>query len=469
MSSPSILWITLESLRWDHTTFAGHERSTTPNLQDLASQDDGFVSDQCYSHGIYTRSSTASILTGRAPSNHGVGMYRSRLPESIDTIPRQLADQGYWNICISPNGHISEATGLDRGFDEFRFITSSTIRKELPYRSLGKYLLNIYEHSGGLTTETSHHSISYLKNQLASRYLKQAQNKTDPLFLYMHYGDSHHPYVPPISWREEFSEDLSMSVNEAIEVATDMKENILKRIARGSDFSDQEWNAIRVLYDTLVAYVDHMIGQIIDEAIELLDDPIIVVTGDHGEHFGERGLIGHRLGVTRTLTNVPLLIYGLDVEVSRRDTVQHADIWKLLSDKINAEIDAPVAVNPSESPREYAVVQKGGERTSKNLDKIQDINPKFSREEFYERDLTALVGESWIYYRPTARSAGALVSVDEDRTAIEDPEREEKLDLWYREWYEENGHPVQTNDDTEERAVENEVKENLKNMGYLVE
>jgi hypothetical protein len=59
--------------------------------------------------------------------------------------------------------------------------------------------------------------------------------------------------------------------------------------------------------------------------------------------------------------------------------------------------------------------------------------------------------------------------VDEDWTAVEDPEWEEKFDSWYKEWYEKNGHPVQTDDDTEERAVENEVKENLKNMGYLVE
>jgi len=469
MPSRDILWISLESIRWDHTNFADHGRNTTPHLQDLASRDDGFASNQCYAHGIYTRSATASILTGRAPSNHGVGMYRTRLPESIDTIPEKLSDEGYWNVCISPNGHISKATGLDRGFDEFRFITSSTIREELSYRTLGKYLVNLYEHSGGLTTETSHHSISFLKNQLASEYLQQAHDKADPLFLYMHYGDTHHPYVPPVYWRGEFSEDLSMSLGEAIDVATEMKNNILERIATGCDFSDEEWNAIRVLYDTLIAYVDYMMGQVVDEAIEFLDDPIIVVTADHGEHFGEHGLIGHRLGVTTALTHVPLVIYGSDAEVSSQDTIQHADVWELISREIELDLDVPVGMDPTGSPREYAVVQKGGEWTSKNLDEIQDINAEFQRDEFYERDLTAIIDKAYIYYRLVDSSSGDLAHVGDEWTTVEDPVREEQFDSWYIEWYEDNGQPVATDPDTEEREVDEDVKENLENMGYLVE
>jgi uncharacterized sulfatase len=260
-----------------------------------------------------------------------------------------------------------------------------------------------------------------------------------------------------------------MSLGEAIDVAMGMKNNILERIAKGCDFSDQEWNAIRVLYDTLIAYVDHMMGQVVDEAIELLDDPIIVVTADHGEHFGEQGLIGHRLGVTNALTHVPLVIYGSDIEVSSQDIIQHADVWELISREIEVDLDVPVSVDPSGSPREYAVVQKGGERTSKNLDEIQDINAGFHRDQFYERDLTALIDEAYIYYRLVDSSAGELVYMGEECTTVEDSVREDKLDSWYREWYEENGQPVQTDGDTDKREVEVDVKENLENMGYLVE
>jgi hypothetical protein len=49
---------------------------------------------------------------------------------------------------------------------------------EVDYPLLGKYLLNLFENSGELTTETSQHSISYLNNDLAKDYVDQAATWT---------------------------------------------------------------------------------------------------------------------------------------------------------------------------------------------------------------------------------------------------------------------------------------------------
>ncbi|MFC7028079.1 sulfatase-like hydrolase/transferase [Halomicroarcula sp. GCM10025710] len=72
MVQRDIIWISLESVRQDHTTLGGHERDTTPNLARLAGEPGGAVFENCFSHGIWTRTSSTSILTGRAPSDHGV-------------------------------------------------------------------------------------------------------------------------------------------------------------------------------------------------------------------------------------------------------------------------------------------------------------------------------------------------------------------------------------------------------------
>jgi membrane-anchored protein YejM (alkaline phosphatase superfamily) len=66
-------------------------------------------------------------------------------------------------------------------------------------------------------------------------------------------------------------------------------------------------------YLNSVHYVDGLIGQALT-AIEdrgLLDDSIIVVTGDHGQEFNDSGLNywGHGSNFTRHQTNVPLLVY----------------------------------------------------------------------------------------------------------------------------------------------------------------
>ena len=47
-----IIWITLESIRQDHTTMDGYRRDTTPYLQSLADRSDGATFDSCFSHDI---------------------------------------------------------------------------------------------------------------------------------------------------------------------------------------------------------------------------------------------------------------------------------------------------------------------------------------------------------------------------------------------------------------------------------
>jgi arylsulfatase A-like enzyme len=59
-----------------------------------------------------------------------------------------------------------------------------------------------------------------------------------------------------------------------------------------------------------VAYVDSRLGMLMDElrARGLYDDALVIVTSDHGEAFGERGLIDHGVSVYEDQVGVPLLI-----------------------------------------------------------------------------------------------------------------------------------------------------------------
>lgn len=71
MSRPSIVWITTDSVRADHTSLCGYQRETTPNLQTFANEDESQSFRRSFAHAIWSLPSVASILTGRYPSNHG--------------------------------------------------------------------------------------------------------------------------------------------------------------------------------------------------------------------------------------------------------------------------------------------------------------------------------------------------------------------------------------------------------------
>ncbi|WP_241982761.1 sulfatase-like hydrolase/transferase, partial [Halorubrum sp. ASP121] len=66
------------------------------------------------------------------------------------------------------------------------------------------------------------------------------------------------------------------------------------------------------VYDCSVRYVDEQIGRIIDHlrAEGELERSLIVVTGDHGEGFGEFGKFGHADELWDTLIAVPLILYA---------------------------------------------------------------------------------------------------------------------------------------------------------------
>ncbi len=66
----------------------------------------------------------------------------------------------------------------------------------------------------------------------------------------------------------------------------------------------------RDAYDNCLAYVDHRLGELIDDLDRrgVLDQTLVIVTADHGEGFGEHGLFDHGESLYATEIRVPLLI-----------------------------------------------------------------------------------------------------------------------------------------------------------------
>ena len=63
-------------------------------------------------------------------------------------------------------------------------------------------------------------------------------------------------------------------------------------------------------YDETLRLVDREVGRLLEklEARELLENTAILISADHGESLGERGIIGHGLYVWEPVVRVPLLM-----------------------------------------------------------------------------------------------------------------------------------------------------------------
>jgi Flp pilus assembly protein TadD len=89
-----------------------------------------------------------------------------------------------------------------------------------------------------------------------------------------------------------------------------------------------------------VAYVDAQLGRLFAELEkrQLLDKTLIILTGDHGESFGEHGETFHGYFAYNTTLRVPLIISVPGAKAVRvKDAVSHIDIFPTVCDVLGLE------------------------------------------------------------------------------------------------------------------------------------
>lgn len=465
MTRRDVVWITLESVRFDHTSLGDYEYDTTPNLAELAA--DGASFSDCFSHDVWTRSATASILTGQAPSAHRTWSNDAKLPETIRTIPEAFQEAGYRTACISPNPNISPATGLDRGFEHFSEFTELSMPKLVEEAGIGpvlNWLAGFRQHTGGVTTDGSEHCYGYLETAVAKQQIRRAADNEENLFLYLHQGDPHHAYVPPLAWRDRVESRIPMGMSEAIDLALDMSDRLHEYIARDPPLTDEERTTLLALYDACIAYVDRLTGDLVEYAQTHLDEPIIVVTGDHGELFCERGLLAHMLTTDSAVSNVPMVVSGLDGLDEYDGLIQPADVMASIREEVGIDHPVPIGQDVRTAPRTVAVTQRGGQRAKTKLAKITAHNDAFPADDYGHEDTTALRTDQWVYR--TAEDRSALVERGDGVTDISDdhPEVETRLATEASSWLESYGQSV---GDAGSASFDEAAKSNLRELGYL--
>lgn len=439
---------------------ANYVRDTTPHLQRIAESANGQSFSKCFSHGINTRVSSASILTGTHPSHHSV--WDHAVPAQLRTVPELFADCGYHTACISRNSNISSAVGLDRGFDDFTLLMPSNLHKEVGIDTLAKYLVNLRTHSAGFALDKMKHSTPFIVNDTAKKTLRSFEGDTEPFFLYLHYNEPHRPYYPPLPYLDEYTDDLDMTGREAGELALDAHRNVHEEIAHGCSFSEEEWDAIKAMYDAEVAYTDECIGRLFDFVQSLdLGETIFVVTADHGELLGEHGLLGHVLVPDDAAINIPMVVHGFgDIDHQHDELVQHTDLMKTLVANAGGNTDQFHGVDLRSDSREHVIAQ----RREATFDFYEKYNSEFDTSKFHTPVTTTLRTEDFKLHYSEEKTE--LHRLPDEETAVNDQylDTVEALESEVISLLENEARPL----DNDTKANYSEaMKEHLADMGYV--
>lgn len=149
----------------------------------------------------------------------------------------------------------------------------------------------------------------------AIEWLEKQEDR--PFFMYVNLQNSHLPYRIPAGFPRRFApESIDFTI-------------------RFGYFPRDKVKVVKDIYADSLAYVDAQIGRLIEYLTHrgMMEESIIVVTGDHGQAFYEHDFAAHSNKLFEEVVRVPLIVYapGLEGGVDHR-AAQHVDIAPTILD-----------------------------------------------------------------------------------------------------------------------------------------
>ncbi|MFC7008670.1 sulfatase family protein [Halalkalicoccus salilacus] len=416
---------------------------------------------------MWSLPSVASILSGTYPSHHGTGLHNEVLPSEIRTVPERFSKAGFHTVGLSTNPWFSADTGLNRGFDEFDSFSIRSLLSEAGPMKILSFLKNLQAYSAGFSTTKRKHSPDFLFNEVVKQRLSELATSDQPFFLCAHYHGVHHPYYPSPTFRDRFSDLLPLSADDAADIAFQRTEDPYQEIAASCPYSEEEWGAIRNMYDALLFQIDSLLYRLIAHIDDLGidDETIIVITSDHGDLLGEYDLLSHKLVLHDALISVPLVVRGSKSFPERDDQlIQHIDVLQTLMQELNIPTDGMHGVNLSEESREFTISQRGQQTMQKTLDRVHEFNPAFNHDYVYSGLTTALRTRDWKYIQGDEEAA--LYELPNEETNLLDvyPDRADEFNTRLAEWMQEYGQPLYSD---KRSKFSSTVQDRLADLGYV--
>jgi len=326
--APSVLLVSVDTLRADHLGAYGFASDTSPHLDALAAESALF--ERAIAASSRTAPSHASMMTSRWVREHSIGHHNgsTRLAETETTLAASFRQAGYATAAFISNSMLQRRVGLDRGFDHYD--------DELPHRESNR--ADAFERRADRTTAR------------ASAWLSEPRDA--PFFLWVQYNDPHGPYTPPPPYDERFQ--LTGAPDEAPLPVLYVQRGWFGIPAYQALPGLRRPSQYRSRYAGEIRYFDEWLGRLLAAAEGAAGgrELAVLLTADHGESLGEEDFyFSHGHATTPDLSHVPFLLRAPGVAPERRsELAHHVDILPTLLDLAGLPIPADargIALGPA--------------------------------------------------------------------------------------------------------------------------
>jgi choline-sulfatase len=247
---PSVILISIDTLRADHLSAYGYSKIRTPHIDAFA--DGGTLFAHAEAQVPLTLPSHTSLFTSTYPFQNLIEENGERVPADAVTLAAVLQSHGYKTGAFIGSDFLGRRYGLDQGFDEY----------DSPF--------------GEQTTGVRNPLAASLRRDgaLVVRAARQWLNahRDQSVFVFIHLFDLHVPYTLP------------------------------PEVARKQGISR---------YDAQLTYVDQVLGRFQQDLKQdgWWDKSLVLVFGDHGEGLGDHRETDHGYYIYESTLHVPLIVH----------------------------------------------------------------------------------------------------------------------------------------------------------------
>ncbi len=369
LSGLNFLLITSDQQHW-MTIGYNDPNIHTPNLDRLGKR--GIIFDRAYCPNPTCTPTRASLITGMMPSQHGAYVLGTKLPETVHTVGEDFSANGYATALVGkahfqPFEGTAEYPSLEAypilqdldfwkdfhgpfyGFNHIELARNHgdephvgqhyVLWMEEKLKAEGKDAKSwknwfrkptgTSEAQYGLWNLPEEYHLNTWIAERTNKLLEEYAGDKKPFFMWASFFDPHPPYLVSGKWAKMY-DPKKMEVPEIVQGELDDMPPIYKKTQEKkpdfAEFKDSElWSAgLRshitrtkerkaedmALYFGMISFMDQEIGRILDKLDELglTEKTVVVFTTDHGNVYGQHGLIKKGPFMYEDLVKVPMVI-----------------------------------------------------------------------------------------------------------------------------------------------------------------
>lgn len=401
-TKPNVLFISVDDLKPKLGCY-GDTLAISPNIDRLASMGTLMMANYCQQ--AVCAPSRISLFTGMRPDYTGVRDLQTNMRDinpDILTLPEYFKNQGYqvygfgklmhgarnndprsWTEPVPPDPQLPYAEGYEYPANgQYQGKASLEAYQTAQKEGMNWGETNRYMKKQGARPSTEFIEVpdDAYRDGAATRaglsIIEKSVESDEPFFLAIGLRKPHLPFAAPKKYYDLYNKTNFQlaTFRERAENSPDYAYTNFPELRNYSDIpgkgplkEEKQLELIRGYY-SCVSYADAQVGKLLNklESLDLLENTIIVLWGDHGWHLGDHGLWCKHTNFEQA-THSPLLFYSPKMKGGKKSysLTEFVDVFPTICElsglepigNLHGKSLVPIMKNPEQKVKDYSISQ----------------------------------------------------------------------------------------------------------------